>query len=113
MIENENPFNFKTDEYTEEEKHRIFLEGMSDGNEEMKGYEKSSSILEKARTNDNEPVFVLRAKDRLALGALKHYLQQAEKSGLEEEPIYIRLLENLVDFLKWQKDHPTYMKLPD
>jgi hypothetical protein len=39
----------------------------------------NSVSLEKA--NDNEPIFVLRAQDRLAADAVRHWAERAEQEG--------------------------------
>lgn len=58
----------------------------------------------------DEPVFVLRAQDRLAFSTLIHYSLIAEQHGCEYK--FIQSITDLTEkFAEWQDNHMT--KLPD
>lgn len=57
---------------------------------------------------DNEPVFVLRAKDKHALAALNAYLKAVETP---EHAAAVQL--RIGDFLNFRNHNPSRMKEPD
>jgi hypothetical protein len=59
---------------------------------------------------DGEPVFLIRAKDKLALTTVKYYLQQAiDYNGKN----LTRVRTVIAKMEKWEKENPGKMKLPD
>lgn len=61
---------------------------------------------------DDEPIFVLRAKDVTAVAMLVKYAQltkEAGSSGMHEEFV----LKRMRQFRKFSEDHPERMKVPD
>ena len=67
---------------------------------------------ERARTNipDDEPVFVIRAQDRLAIPAVRAWVLMAEILGVGEAKIGAAL-DELVLFHRWQDKKGS--KVPD
>ena len=57
---------------------------------------------------DDEPVFVLRAKDRCARAAIEHYLKQVTDQ-LHRAVVQSRL----TDFQRFASHNPSLMKQPD
>jgi hypothetical protein len=60
---------------------------------------------------DDEPVFVIRAKDRAALETLYAYVEYVEDVGAEKEFIDHITEQVVPDFRAWQQSHDT--KVPD
>lgn len=58
---------------------------------------------------DDEPVFIFRAKDALALEALKRYINLFHPDKEHHKAIS----ERIKDFEKFAGDHPERMKYPD
>lgn len=57
------------------------------------------------------PVFVLKAKDRLAADVIEEYARRCVDRGLNRQARHVRLA---VDEMRaWQVRHPEAMKLPD
>ena len=67
-------------------------------------------MLQSAKEN-NEPIFIIRAKDKHSTMLLETYLEECEfgspKNHIEE------IKEILSDFKKWQKENPDKIKIPD
>jgi len=57
---------------------------------------------------DDEPVFILRARDRHAFGLLQRYAGLA-KDEKHREAVFVRI----VQFKNWAEMHPDRMKEPD
>lgn len=63
-------------------------------------------------TNDDPmPVFVLKGKDRLALGAISQYSLLCLKAGLIDQAAEVD--KAYAEIRAWQGRHPELMKLPD
>lgn len=60
--------------------------------------------------HDDEPYFLLRAQDVLALGTLAYYHMAAEASVAPNAQSTGAML---VAFAAWQKENPDLVKLPD
>jgi len=61
---------------------------------------------------DDEPVFILRAKDRAALGTLRNYLENSRTVGASEEHLHI-VQGRINDFDKFRSDHQDRVTIPD
>jgi len=71
-----------------------------------------NNILEKASAAD-EPVFVLRAQDILSIPVLDQYIHKYEKAR-HIDPIFHRDLVKIKEqFIIWQNNNRTRLKLPD
>ena len=57
---------------------------------------------------ENEPLFIMRAQDKLALGILGAYHAMTENLRHKEE-----LMKVIKDFRKFERDNPDRMKIPD
>ena len=68
-------------------------------------------VLKKAQTND-EPVFVLRAQDKLAVFAISKYYQKSVAEGCDKKHI-LEIEKIYNDFFKWRRNNPDKIKLPD
>ncbi len=74
--------------------------------------EKSAeSVLKSAREND-EPVFVLRAKDELSKETLLEYLALCMENSCSEEHC-LGIVKIIKQFETWQADYFIQVKLPD
>lgn len=63
--------------------------------------------MERAKANDNEPVFMLRARDVYSGHALVAYLEACRNGGCSSE--HIKEIEECVDmFARWKLTHPSY-----
>jgi len=69
------------------------------------------NILEKALSR-NEPVFVVRAQDKLSIAAINMYLLAAYFSDMPDKQ-YTEIYKIHEDFEKWQKENPDKVKMPD
>ncbi len=58
---------------------------------------------------DDEPVFVLRARDKHAAATLASYSTYINGTDEHSEAVHLRIRQ----FEKWSKDHPERMKEPD
>lgn len=85
----------------------------SDMNESpnRKGMGKAYSILAKIR-NTNEPIWVFRAQDVLAVQGIESYIA-ALKSHKRPEEFILSAEASLIEFYTWAKNNPTRLKLPD
>ena len=71
----------------------------------------AESVLKSAREN-NEPVLVLRAKDRASLSGLRKYLFQCKSMRCNKEHISgVNAILN--DFKDWRNENPDKIKIPD
>lgn len=62
--------------------------------------------------NSNEPLFIIRAQDELAEGALITYYESAKIAGCTQ--LFLDdLLEIISKFHTWATDNPDRMKIPD
>jgi hypothetical protein len=61
---------------------------------------------------DDEPVFVIRGKDLLAIKVVRKWIAEAFKAGVNLEKMEaVQLhLQAIIDF---QRDHPERCKIPD
>lgn len=59
----------------------------------------------------DEPLFLLRGQDQLALNAVWHYYETCKKMGQLQhaEAVYMVWLQ----MAQWQQEHPERVKLPD
>jgi hypothetical protein len=73
--------------------------------------ERNDRIYREARAA-GEPVFVLRAKDRLALDTIDAYGHTALTEGATDD-FMDALLDVEREFATWRADNPDAMKLPD
>jgi len=69
------------------------------------------NILEKALSR-NEPVFVVRAQDKLSIVAINMYCLAAYFSDISTEQL-TEIYKIREDFQKWQKENPDKVKMPD
>jgi hypothetical protein len=60
---------------------------------------------------DPMPVFVIKAKDKLAASTIECYLTYCEDEGLDEQAEEVR--KAIAEFEAWQARNPAAMKLPD
>lgn len=60
----------------------------------------------------DEPVFIIRGKDKLAEEAIQAWLDSADAYGVNEEKIS-KAEEHLQAVLKFQADNPERCKIPD
>lgn len=71
----------------------------------------AETVLAAARAN-NEPVFVIRARDKAAIRALNSYI--AECDGLNCNLEHLSGVEDIIDdFKQFAEDNPDQMKVPD
>jgi len=71
----------------------------------------AESVLQDARKN-NEPVLVLRAKDKCAWAAVQQYLNACRHYECDKQHIE-GVKEISKDFEQFKKDNPEKMKFPD
>lgn len=62
---------------------------------------------------DDEPVFVVRASDALAIFVLNHYQQLLHQWVPEYTDMDEGLTEKMKEFKAWQRAHPDRIKFPD
>jgi len=60
---------------------------------------------------DDEPLFLLRARDRDALNALSAYRNSCRESGCSEEQ-NTGIAERIGEFIRFRETHPERMKEP-
>lgn len=71
----------------------------------------AESVIQNAREN-NEPVLVLRAKDRCAIAAILAYRDACISIGCDIN--HINGISNiLIDFKNYSRNNPDRMKTPD
>lgn len=70
--------------------------------------------------SEGEPLFIIRAKDLLAVEMLdhyrRHYVQQAmiEKVDLDEVDRFTASMDETTSaFIRWRDEHPEELKFPD
>lgn len=72
-------------------------------------------LVEKTPGNplgDDEPVFLLRARDVTSVDVLKEYQRQSVL--LSADPTHVRSLDNVIsNFKAWQDENPELVKVPD
>lgn len=61
---------------------------------------------------DDEPVFILRAKDKLARKVVAYWLELAAEAGVSVDK-QVRVSEHLTAMDMFALDHPERMKIPD
>lgn len=61
--------------------------------------------LEIPRIGDDEPIFIIRARDALAVGVLDEYIYFADEAGLTEVTDGVQLAKD--QFESWQKKNGT------
>jgi hypothetical protein len=61
---------------------------------------------------DDEPVFVIRGKDLLALKAVGAWIESTRNSEVPKDKID-RAQEHYQEIKQFQKDHPERCKMPD
>lgn len=66
---------------------------------------------------EDEPIFVLRAQDRLTVSTIaryRNYAAQIEKPELMPDAEWFKTLdEKIGEFQTWQMNHPERTKIPD
>jgi hypothetical protein len=65
-----------------------------------------------AKLPDDEPVFTLAARDRLAPEVVDYWIKRARAEGVNEDKLR-RSLQHFVAIVKFQRDNPERVKLPD
>lgn len=65
-----------------------------------------------ARVPDDEPVFTIRGKDKLAEYAVEAWIGEAVRAHVDPDKI-AQAREHLLDIKRFQKEHPDRVKLPD
>ena len=71
----------------------------------------AESVLISAREN-NEPVFVLRAKDQCSILTLLRYEEACKNIGCDRSHVD-GIVNILNDFAYWRENHPEQVKIPD
>jgi len=64
------------------------------------------------RIPDDEPVFIIRGKDKLAPRAILAWLDAAREAGVNVDKL-TRAEEHLVAVIEFQEQHPERCKIPD
>lgn len=64
------------------------------------------------RIPEDEPVFTLAARDKLAVGTIKKWIELAQRRGVSQFKIDVATA-HLEDFQRFATEHPERMKLPD
>jgi hypothetical protein len=62
---------------------------------------------------DDEPVFILRARDRLAIEAMRAYFKEADDDLDTPTEHCQAIYARLKDFSDFRKNNPSRMKTPD
>jgi hypothetical protein len=64
---------------------------------------------------EDEPIFILRAKDKLALSTVVYYSNEARvRVGSETTPEFVKGVEDcVIAFDEWETNNPDKMKMPD
>src|SRR6476469_4990661 len=64
---------------------------------------------ERGSIGEDEPVFLLRARDDVALETIRHYLDLCEDAGAPVK--HLRLIDEhaISDFEKWRQDNRTFI----
>lgn len=57
------------------------------------------------RADDNEPVFVLRAKDPIAGAVIRYWAELASSTGTHETEKIMRAMHESVEFNDWRKNN--------
>jgi thymidine phosphorylase len=73
------------------------------------GYKNNDKCLDKV--DDDEPIFVLRAQDKLSLDTVHNWYQKAKPTLTEEHQKEVRTI--IDDFAHWQQMHQDRVKFPD
>jgi len=60
---------------------------------------------------EDEPLFIFRAKDRLAIKSLAHYFCSCVMDECTSEQVN-SLANTIIEWAKWQKNNPDKMKQP-
>lgn len=98
----------------------VCLEGFEEVLEDMKikqepKYKIKGSITNRQSGNaipDDEPIFILRARDISAVATLEKYRQEVEAAGSPTEHLQAVQLR-VEQFRKWAQEHPDRMKVTD
>lgn len=61
---------------------------------------------------DDEPVFILRGKDKLAMQVVKVWMDLAREAGVNQGKM-IRVREHFEAMERFSDEHPDRMKIPD
>lgn len=61
---------------------------------------------------EDEPVFLLRGRDVVAVATVRHYAQTCERHGSPKAHVE-SVLEAADAMAAWQKENPDVVKLPD
>ena len=62
---------------------------------------------------DDEPVFILRAQDALAVPRIQEWITAADQAGVPLSKITNAIDQHRDPFLVWQAANPSKVKLPD
>jgi len=88
----------------------IFVKAIRDRSKPMPRH-RAFQIIENVLGTD-EPIFVLRAKDRLSTMALEAYLAIATDNDTSDR-FQLSIISQIQTFRQWQQVHPDKMKTPD
>lgn len=61
----------------------------------------------------DEPIFIIRARDVLAVDTLVEYRRLALRNGKVDSDHLQAINKRLIDFLRFANEHPDRMKVPD
>lgn len=61
---------------------------------------------------EGEPIFIIRAKDKASVDAIRDYASYAADAGASEE--FLNAVDGRVEeFRKWQEENPDLVSVPD
>jgi hypothetical protein len=61
---------------------------------------------------DDEPVFIIMGKDKLAIETVMNWMDLASEAGVNKGKI-VRVREHLDAIARFQQEHPERCKIPD
>lgn len=74
---------------------------------------KSARAMVEAALGQDEPVFILRAKDFFSLDTITYYLDQIERYGPENDAYREDLIKIHQAFTHWRNNHISEVRYPD
>lgn len=89
------------------------FDGLEDAAEQAAGQTSSGAIALVTGLEVDEPIFVLRARDALALGFLVQYRSMAAFGELFDQPRSDSLARDVEAFVKWRRAHVDRVRDPD
>lgn len=75
--------------------------------------EKDEKLIEQRTFPDDEPLFILRAKDQLAYSAIEQYQIVCDEDGDVDEGHRAGIDEARKRFVEFRNENPDRMKIPD